>query len=185
MGRFLRSFILIFIGGVLWVNVVCAAGPASVYKVTVTKFELYNGTEWVTAFSGTSATLDIAAGSVGSSVGNFMSGLTVPDGTYTQVRVTPSGTFTIKGNDGANYTTATVGPFTGSVPTVNPALAAECTLTLGGVTAQTQDISATPIVVTDGVPNYKVRVSFDVSGAIGTVAGELFPNPPVVTMSLQ
>lgn len=168
----------------------CAVGPASAYKVRVSKFELNNGTSWITVFEGTSGTLDIASVSASSSAGSFMSGLAVPDGTYTQVRVTPSPTFTISGNDGTRYTTAATGPNGGSVPTLIAGQQAEFTLTLTGVRippAVTTDISATPITVKDGVANNKVRVSFDVSGAIeyNALANEIFPAAPTVTMSLQ
>lgn len=185
---FLKSIVLL---GMIFVfaTTALATGPATVYRVKIVKFELYNGTNWVTAFEGTSSALDIAAVSGGASAGNFMSGLAVPDGTYTQVRVTPSPTFTFSGNDGANYTTATVGPGSGSVPGT-AGQQAECTITLTGgsvPTAQTQDFSATPITVTDGVANHKVRVSFDVSNAVQYIAGpnELYPAAPAVTMSIQ
>ena len=58
------------------------------------KFELDNGdgTTSVTAFDGTSSTLDIAsAADNDTSVGNFMSGLVVPDGAYSRVKPTASG----------------------------------------------------------------------------------------------
>ena len=85
-----------------------ATGPASVYKVTITQFEMYNGTSWVTISSGSSTTIDIASVNAGAVAGTFFSGLSVPDGTYTQVRVTISGTFTISGRVGSSYTTATI-----------------------------------------------------------------------------
>ncbi|TBR19047.1 hypothetical protein EPO66_00945 [bacterium] len=167
---------------------VFANGAADYYGVTISKFELYNGASWITAFSGTSSELDIAAASSGQSAGNFLSGLIVPDGTYTQVRVTPSPTFKFRGTDGAgNYTTAATG-VGGSTPTANINLKATCTITLTGgnvPTAQTQDFSATPIVVKDGEPSHKVRVNFDVSAAIQNIGGELYPAPPTVTMNIQ
>ena len=116
-----------------------------------------------------------------------MSGLSVPDGTYTQVRVTPSPTFIISGHDGASYTTATVGPGGGSTAGTS-AQEAQFTITLTGgnvPTSQTQDFSGTPITVTSGVANHTVRVSFDVSNAIQTILGELWPAAPVVTMSVN
>lgn len=165
------------------------AGPATVYKVRISRFEIFNGTSWITLFDGTSADLDIAAMSAGASAGNFFSGLAVPDGTYTQVRVTPSPTFVISGNDGANYTTATVGANGGCTPGT-AAQQAECTITATGdrvPAAGTYDFSATPITIKDGVPNRKVRVSFDVSNAVEFVilANELFPAAPTVTSTVQ
>ena len=165
-----------------------APGPADYYAVTITKLELYNGTSWVTVFEGTSSELDIASVSSGASAGNFFSGA-VPDGTYTQVRVTPSPTFKIRGRDSLNnYTTATNGSGGGSTLTTDINLKATCTITLTGgnvPTAQTQDFTATPITVTDGVANRKVRVSFDVSAAVQLLSGELWPAAPAVTMTVQ
>ena len=164
-----------------------ADGPASVYKVRVSKLELDNGTSWITAFEGTSDTLDIASVSSGSAAGNFLSGLSIPDGTYTRVRVTPSPTFTFSGRDTLNnYTTAIVGNGGGSAPTLIAAQEAEFTFTLGVVPdTNMQDFSATPITVKDGVANHKVRVSFNVSAAIQLQGGALFPAQPTVTMSIQ
>lgn len=185
-----KLLLKIFVGaGILLIfnSFAFATGPASVYKVRVSKFELNNGTSWITIFEGTSDALDIASVSSGASAGSFLSGLSVPDGTYTQVRVTPSPTFIISGRDGVNYTTATAGPGGGS--TFGTAgQQAEFTLTLAGVNvpgAATTDFSATPITVKDGVANRKIRVSFDVSNAIDTQGGELWPAQPTVTMSAQ
>ncbi len=117
-----------------------ATGPASVYEVTITQFELYNGTSWVTASSGSSTVMDIASVNSGQIAGNFFSGLSVPDGSYTQVRVTVSNTFVISGNDGAgNYTTATVN--NGSVVTTTAADEARATVDVsGGIPAPGADI---------------------------------------------
>ncbi len=176
------TFILMFIPSSF-------AGPATVYKVTLSRFELNNGTSWITVFDGTSASIDIAAVSGSGSAGNFLSGLAVPDGTYTQVRVTPSATFTIRGNDGSSYTTATIGSG-GGCTVGNASQVAECTLTISPApSAKTEDFSGTPVTVTDGVANHKVRVSFDVSNAIQLQGApgnqELFPAAPSVTLSIQ
>ena len=163
-----------------------ANGAADYYAVTITKFELYNGTSWITV-EGASSELDIASVSSGASAGNFFSGIAVPDGTYTQVRVTPSPTFKIRGTDGAGkYTTATNGGNGGSTPTTDVNQKATCTITLGTApSAGTQNFSATPIIVTDGVANHKVRVSFDVSAAVQLQGEELWPAQPTVTMTIQ
>jgi hypothetical protein len=82
-----------------------ATGTPFSYKVTVTKVEMYNGTSWVTIFSGT-AQLDMVPG------GTFpgISGLSLPAGTYSQVRITFNNAFPVTGtlsHDGtAYYTTA-------------------------------------------------------------------------------
>ena len=167
-----------------------AAGPATAYKVKVKKLELNNGASWVTVFDGASASMDIASASSGQSAGQFLSGLNVPDGVYTQVRVTPHPSFNIQGNDGARYTLAANGVNGGCTFTNNAALVAECTITLTAPnepSTTTQDFSATPITVKNGVCDRKIRVSFDVSGAISynALANELFPAEPTVTMTAQ
>ena len=169
-----------------------ATGPASTYKVTVTKFELSSdGVNYTTVFSGTSSELDIAlASGSGQAVGNFMSGLSVPDGTYTHCKVTPSATFKISGNVGTNYTKSTNGP-DGGCAMGTASQQGECTITLTGgnvPTATTQNFSSTPITVTNGIANHKVRVSFDVSNGLRDITGsdtEIYPAIPLVTMSIQ
>jgi hypothetical protein len=82
------------------------SGNPSSYKVTVTKVEMYNGTSWVTLFSGR-AQLDTVAG------GTFpgISDLSLSAGTYSQIRITFNNAFPVTGtlsHDGtAYYTTAT------------------------------------------------------------------------------
>lgn len=81
-------------------------GKPSSYKVTVTKVKMFNGTSWVTLFSGT-AQLDMVAG------GTFpgISGLNLPAGTYSQIEITFNNAFPVTGtlsHDGRPYyTTAT------------------------------------------------------------------------------
>ena len=181
---FISSIISVFLIFVM-IPITWAAGPASMYKVTLTKFELFNGASWVTILDGSSTTIDIASASAGQAAGSFISGVTIPDGTYTRSRVTPSATFTIKGNDGAgNFTTATIGPGGGCTPTTTAALEAACTVSVpGGVTADTTTFS-TSISMTNGVASHKVRVSFDVSTAVQTVSGEMFPAAPTVTVTV-
>ncbi len=186
--RFVFSLFVFVASLLVFIPPLFAAGAADYYGVTINKFELYNGTSWVTVFSGTSSELDIASASSGASAGNFFSGLVVPDGTYTKCKVTPSPTFKIRGADGANYTTAANGGTGGSAPTGNINLKATCTITLTGGNvpiAQEQDFSATPITVTDGVASHKVRVSFNVSAAVQLLGIELWPAAPVVTMTIQ
>lgn len=80
-----------------------ATGNSSSYKNTVTKVEMYNGTSWITIFSGT-ASLDMVKG------GTFpgISELNLPAGTYSQVRVTFNNAFPVSGMlnySGTNYYT--------------------------------------------------------------------------------
>jgi len=160
---------------------VFAVGPASVYKVTITKMELHNGTEWVTVFDGSSTTIDIAAGSSGAAAGNFLSEISVPDGTYTMVRTTVSRTFTIKGNDGGapiRYTLSTTN-MNGCDASVDSADEAECTIMVPMAIPPDTTTFSTPISVTNGVFSHKIRVSFNVSTAIDTYNGAgIYPRTP-------
>lgn len=164
-----------------------ATGPARTYQVTITKFELNNGTSWVTVSSGNSTTIDIAAVNAGAVAGTFFSGLSVPDGTYTQVRVTISPTFTISGNVGANYTTATLSNGV-CVTTTTAASEAACTMSVpGGLPAPTPDNLPTTLTVTNGVPSHKIRVTFNVNNAItddNAPPGTAIPGNPTVTMAM-
>lgn len=179
---------LILLGGVLFLGytLVFAAGPANIYQVTLSRFEMHNGSEWVTLFSGSSTTMDIASVSAGAVAGNFLADLIVPDGTYSQVRVTPSATFTIKGNDGSGrYTTATIGANGGCVYSTTASNEASCKVTISGGVSATTYTFTTPIKVTNNVPSHKVRVNFDVSTSISYngAADELFPAEPTVTIT--
>jgi hypothetical protein len=163
-----------------------ATGPASVYKVTIVKFELYNGTSWITLFDGASTTIDIASVDAGQAAGNFFTGLNVPDGTYTQVRVTPSATFVVSGRVGTSYTTAAKANG-GCVPTTTAANEAPCSVDVpGGIGTPNPDILPATLTITNGVPSHKIRVSFNVNNAIqdGGPFGELYPGTPTVTMSM-
>ncbi len=161
-------------------------GPANIYQVRIAKLELNNGTAWVTVYEGTSTAIDIASVGAGALAGNFMSGLSVPDGTYTQSRVTPSQTFKIKGDDGAGrYTTAAIGGNGGCVFTNVAAAEAACDITIATAITPTTTTFTGPITVTNGSASHKVRVSFNVSAAITYNAGanELFPAVPAVTVT--
>ena len=164
-------------------------GAATVYKVTIEQFEMYNGTSWVTVSSGNSTTIDIASVSAGSAAGTFFAGLNVPDGSYTQVRVTVSSTFTVSGSVGSDgtpvYTTATLN----SGACVSSATAgdqAECTVSVpGGLPAPTPDALPSTLTIANGAPSHKIRVNFNVSNAVQEVAGAaLVPASPTVTMEM-
>jgi hypothetical protein len=148
-----------------------ASGTPATYNSSVTKVEMYNGTSWVTIFSGT-APLDVAAG------GTFdgISDLTLPDGTYSQIRVTFNNAFPLEGSvdyGGKTYytTAATFGGQTNlaSTPTNeagdmeaftfrNPAWGA-----LNADVAQTFDI--TPVTV-DATTDYQPTLTFTISNAL-------------------
>lgn len=196
--KFLISILFISACAVFYNSVfanpsVLGTGSTSVYKVTLNKFELDNGngTTSVTAFEGTSSTLDIAsAADTNTSVGNFMSGLVVPDGNYSRVKPTPSGTFTVAGSvsyGGATYyTTSTIGAGGGCLTSITGP-AQECTVTVAMGTVDWENLPST-ITVTGGTPNYKCRVKFNTSAALGLydMGGhyELMPEQPVTSMSL-
>lgn len=200
----LKIFILVLAGTLFLSPYVFAqgvpldTGRATAYKVTLTQFEIDNGdgSTAVTAFSGTSTIVDIAAApNTSSSAGNFMSGLTIPDGSYSRAKPTPSGTFTISGTvtydavGGDNltyYTQSAAGPGGGcSTNTVGPAQ--ECTIAINVGAANWDNLGGT-ITVADGIPDYKVRVRFNTSQMLGLYAGpggrEIFPQQPNPTVEL-
>jgi hypothetical protein len=130
-------------------------------------------------------------------VGNFLSGITIADGVYTKCKVTPHPSFVIKGTVSGYHTTASTqddgSGRTCSVASNTAPAAVSCTVTIldsdvEGVGAQTQDFSSTPITVTGGTPNHKVRVYFDVSACLelaGPPGNEvIYPNPPTVTIAI-
>ncbi len=165
-----------------------ALGPATVYKVQVNTIKICTGSNsgCVTVFSGTSSAVDIASVGSSSVAGNFVSGVTVPDGAYTECRVLPSPTFTVSGNDGTHYTTAVLGNGgTGSVATTDSTQQAPFTITLTGGNVpveQVYDFSATPITVKNGVADHKIRVIFDVSQSLlYDGVSILYIQPPSVT----
>ncbi len=163
-----------------------ALGPATVYKVQVNTVKLCTtSSSCTTVFSGTSSTVDIASVGSSSVAGNFISGVTVPDGTYTIIKVQPSTTFTVSGNDGTHYTTAVLGGDTlGSVATTDSTQQAPCTITVSSVPEQTYT-PTDPITVQNGVANHKIRVIFDVSQSLlyDSGSGELYIQAPSVTFS--
>jgi len=180
---FIFLFSLMFTAPLTW-----AAGPASEYQIIITKMELYNGSSWVTVFSGTSTAIDIAAAASGTSAGNFFSGLEVPDGTYTQVRTTVSTTFVISGTDAGQYTTAATfdagGGNVGCVANATAANEAACTATISTVPIDTTTFSS-PITMTNGNASHKIRINFDTNTAISYNggAGAIFPDVPTVTVT--
>jgi len=178
--------LFLFVSVVLSPSIVIA-GVASVYKITVTKMELFNGSSWVEVFSGTSTEIDIASVIAGSSIGNILSGLTIPDGTYTRVRTTVSQNIGLSGTDGGFYTTATpntVGDDTGCVATGNILLEAECAAAVDPVPQDTTTFSS-PITALNNNLSHKIRVDFDVSTALtyNGGAGTLFLDAPKVTVT--
>jgi hypothetical protein len=149
-----------------------ATGKPTVFKVTVTKVELFNGTSYVTVFTG-SAQLDLVAAAGGSAFPGI-SGLTLPAGTYSKIRLTFSNSFGIQGSLpylAATYyvTSTTINSNAAAVASTTAGSAGEATLlnpswgVLGA--AVTQEIDVAPISVGTGTP-YQPTVKFDVSSAL-------------------
>ena len=138
------------------------------YDCSVTKVEMHNGTSWVTIFPGTAA-LDVVPG------GTFpgVSDLSLPAGTYSQIRVTFTNSFPLKGSrsyGGTPYytTAATFGGQTNlaSTPTTVAGDMAEYTFYNPAWKALnadvTQTFSITPITV-GPTTNYQPTLRFTIS----------------------
>ena len=91
-------FLMVVISEVWAVETLLPYNTSMVYNVTVNKIEVYNSTtgQWVTVTS-TPTTFNIAsATAVNAAVGNMVSGVTLPNGTYTRFKWEVSSTFGIK-----------------------------------------------------------------------------------------
>ena len=143
-------------------------GKPSSYKVTVTKIEMYNGTSWVSIFSGT-APLDMVLG------GTFpgISDLNLPAGTYSQIRITFNNTFPATGtlsHDGRPYYT-TAATFEGqtnldSTPTTVAGDMAEFTFyepAWGALNADVTRTSAIGPVTVGPATDYQPTLRFTIS----------------------
>jgi hypothetical protein len=162
-----------------------ATGTPSSDEAAVTKVEMYNGASWVTIFSGT-AQLDVKAG------GTFpgISDLSLPAGTYSQLRITfrnsfpVAGTLSYGGQD--YYTTATAvsgQPNLASKPTTVAGSMAAFTFYIqawGALDADvTQTFSITPVTVgptTDYQPTLRFTISDKLlfKGTAGTASTYYF-----------
>ena len=91
-------FLMVVISEVWAVETLLPYNTGMVYNVTVNKIEVYNSTtgQWVTVTS-TATTFNIASATAASAaVGNMISGVTLPNGTYTRLKWEVSSTFGIK-----------------------------------------------------------------------------------------
>jgi hypothetical protein len=193
----------------------CTAWPAGlfaatkdatpvVYKVTVSKVEFYNSTTsaWVTVGQG-NATFDIASVGSGTVAGSYASGSEVPEGDYTQIRVTISRSITIKATvlmppDFNSYYTTTTQVISGSDTAIQASTIvvnyAEGTAV---IPASTSGVSGDSYITTDNFPSTlavrkgstrRARVKFDVTNAArfddgsGTVI--VYPSKPSVTIQV-
>ncbi len=180
-----------------------------VYNVTVKKVEAYNSTtgQWVTV-TDTPATFNIAsATSTNTAIGNMASGVTLPNGTYTQGRVTVSNQFGIKAcdNGGTNCTdgTQSIGGHTLATANAGNYAAASTVTTVIDFTvlgipacpATPQCVSGSDLVLTGnmsfvispGSSPQTISVSFDVDGVLKYEAAPEYisPGQPDVTITIE
>jgi len=164
------------------------SGTPTKYVIKLKTLKLLNEDDaWVTVYSGTSPGLDIASVVSGSNqyVGEFLSGLEVPDGTYTSAMVQPDTTFILKGTvdgrgtDGGSHMGSTEWGCT-SIAGFTPV---DCTLTVNSVPIQ-GPYPFDAVVVKDGVADHKIRIYFTVADAItdNEDTGLIYPETPVCTV---
>ena len=149
-----------------------AVGKPTAFKVTVTKVEAYNGTSFVSLFTG-SAQLDlVTAGGAASFPG--IANLTIPAGTYSQIRITFANQFGIQGSlpylGVTWYTTSTTTELgavsNGSSDAASAGEAALLNPAWGVLGAPvTQTIAISPITVT-AATDYQPTLKFDVSTSL-------------------
>jgi hypothetical protein len=82
-----------------------AAVTVTSFKVTLYEMDFFNSTtnQWVTAGTGT-LSFDLASVNSGQTVGNYLSGAKLPNGTYTQIRLFVSRYMDLTAYDGSYYT---------------------------------------------------------------------------------
>jgi hypothetical protein len=184
-------------------------GTPETYQVTIKKVELYNSTtgSWVTAGEG-ALTFNIASASAGQAVGSYVSGKSIPEGVYTQIRVTVSRTMSIKSTGSVGGTTYYTTSSSISGPSGSTAVLASTlssNYALGTLTAPNTDSPPAYHVVGDDFTTTstlspsitvkkgmtkKVRVKFDVTGAVtfdnAAAAPNVicYPNAPTVTFEI-
>ncbi len=187
-------------------------GTPEIYRITISKVELYNSTtsSWVTVGEG-ELTFNIASVNAGEIVGSYVSSKSIPEGVYTKDRVTVSRTISIKstGTIGATtyYTTATTvsGPdgTQAVLASTNSSDYGEGTLkspetsqgehynVIGEYFTDTSTFSQ-PLVVKKGTTK-KIRIKFDVTNAVtfddtdgisGNGNDICYPNAPTVTVEV-
>lgn len=139
------------------------------FKVTVTKIEMFNGTSWVEIFSGT-AQLDMVPG------GTFpgISDLTLPQGTYSQIRVTFRNSLPVTGTlsygGSAYYTTAATFGGAGNIasdPSTNIGSQTVYTFKISEWGALNADVTETslitPPITVDATTDYQPTLRFTIS----------------------
>jgi hypothetical protein len=182
-----------------------------VYNVTVKKVEAYNSTtgQWVTV-TDTPTTFNIAsATSTNAAIGNMASGVTLPNGIYTQGRVTVSNQFGIKAcdNSGTKCTDGTqpIGTHTlattnagsyAAASTVNTVIDFSAVPGIPACPATPQCYSGSDLVMTGNVSftvgagsaPKTISVSFDVDGVLkynNAVPFYISPGQPGVDIEIE
>lgn len=185
----------------LWQDKIFAATAnvtPEIYEITIKKIEFRNQAtgSFVTVKEG-DLTFNIASVTAGQTVGSYVSGSAIPEGTYDQVRVTISRNMGIKATGAVGgttyYTTSTsadipseagIGSGTNVTISTNSALYAQGTLQVpsgvSGVDASAgtfteTDTLSTPIVVKKGLTK-SMKVKFDVTN---TVTFNTDPTPDI------
>lgn len=168
-----------------------ATGKPTAFKVNVTKVELYNGTSFVTVFTG-SAQLDLVAAAGGAFPG--IADLSLPAGTYTQIRLTFANQFGMQGTLSSSGTTYYVTPTTinsnaAAVASTLPSAAGEATIlnpswgALGAAVTQTITISPVTVISTT---TYQPTVKFDITSGLvlWTQAGTFYFTLAPITVTI-
>jgi hypothetical protein len=146
-------------------------GKPTALNVSVAKVELWNGTAWVSLFTGT-AQLDLVAGGVFPGISN----LTLAAGTYTKLRITVVNSFGVSGSlvylSTTYYTTPADGPapgvsaattIAGSAGPYNFFNPAWGTL---GAQFQLPEFTIDPALVVGPATDYQPTLKFNVDNAL-------------------
>lgn len=198
--------LMVLISSVFWVvpgfSATSTATPQT-YEITMNRIRLYNSdtSSWVTVAEG-DLTFDIASASAGSVIGSYISGASIPDGTYTQVEPRLKRDMGIQVSGSLSGTTYYTTTSTTSIPgglgnaivaSTNQSQFAKGTMqvpsSVPGVSGDyfTNTINLSPSIVIKQGEAKKLRVKFDVTGAAtfddspggGTVI--CYPTAPSVT----
>jgi hypothetical protein len=147
--------------------------------VTITKVEAYNGTSYVTLFSGTAQLDLVAAAGAGSFPG--IADLTLPAGTYSQIRITFANQFGIRGSlpylgvtwYATSTTTEAGAASTGSADAASAGEAALLNPLWGALGAAVTQTITIPSITVTAATNYQPTLKFDISTslALWEVAG--------------
>jgi len=205
--------IAVCLGGfqtVLWAATL--AGDPETYEITLHQVRVYNQDDGAWHVAGTGdLTFDITSASSGAVVGNYISGASLPDGTYSKVEVTLSRTLLIKatvvdtgntltGGAGTIYYTTTVqsggaivcstliGSYALGTSVIPSSAVLPATETISGDYLIHTETLATNITVKKG-ESRSVLVSFNTSGSVtfenvapGPVVA-CYPSAPAITIT--